>query len=74
MNAQKIIPILLAGGAGARLWPVSRDDLPKQFQPLTGEYSSYQETLRRVGDPKVYDAPIVITNDAFRFFSRRQAE
>lgn len=73
-NSQKIIPILLAGGAGSRLWPVSRDDLPKQFQPLTGEFSSYQETLRRVGDPKVYDAPIVITNEAFRFFSRRQAE
>ena len=74
MSEQKIIPILLAGGAGSRLWPVSRDDLPKQFQPLTGEFSTYQETLRRVGDAKVYDQPIVITNEGFRFFSRRQAE
>lgn len=74
MSSGKITPILLAGGAGSRLWPVSRDDLPKQFQPLTGTYSSYQETLRRVGDANVYSQPIVITNEGFRFFSRRQAE
>ena len=43
-----IIPILLAGGAGTRLWPVSRDALPKQFLPLVGERSTYQETLLRV--------------------------
>jgi mannose-1-phosphate guanylyltransferase/mannose-6-phosphate isomerase len=74
MSSKKITPILLAGGAGSRLWPVSRDDLPKQFQPLTGTFSTYQETLRRVGDEAVYSPPIVITNEAFRFFSRRQAE
>lgn len=74
MTTGKITPILLAGGAGSRLWPVSRDDLPKQFQPLTGAFSSYQETLQRVGDPAVYGKPIVITNEGFRFFSRRQAE
>jgi mannose-1-phosphate guanylyltransferase len=46
MTAQ-IIPILLAGGAGTRLWPVSRDALPKQLLPLVGERSTYQETLLR---------------------------
>jgi mannose-1-phosphate guanylyltransferase len=60
MTAQ-IIPILLAGGAGTRLWPVSRDALPKQLLPLVGERSTYQETLLRVHSdglmPKVTMAP-----------------
>jgi mannose-1-phosphate guanylyltransferase/mannose-6-phosphate isomerase len=68
-----IIPVLLAGGAGTRLWPVSRDALPKQFLPLVGERSSYQETLLRVKD-KMFAAPIVITGPDFHFFARRQAE
>ena len=68
-----IIPILLAGGAGTRLWPVSRDALPKQFLPLVGERSTYQETLLRVADP-MFAAPIVITGPNFHFFARRQAE
>lgn len=72
--SEKITPVLLAGGAGSRLWPVSRDQLPKQFQPLVGEFSTYQQTLRRVSDPGLYDAPLVITNEDFRFFAKRQAE
>jgi len=68
-----IIPILLAGGAGTRLWPVSRDALPKQFLPLVGERSTYQETLARVRDP-MFGAPIVITGPNFHFFAKRQAE
>jgi len=68
-----IIPILLAGGAGTRLWPVSRDALPKQFLPLVGERSTYQETLLRVKDG-LFGPPIVITGPNFHFFARRQAE
>jgi len=70
----KIVPVLLAGGAGTRLWPVSRDALPKQFLPLVGERSTYQETLLRVADAELFAPPIVITGGDFRFFARRQAE
>jgi mannose-1-phosphate guanylyltransferase/mannose-6-phosphate isomerase len=69
-----IIPILLAGGAGTRLWPVSRDALPKQFLPLIGTRSSYQETLLRVSGDPLFGPPLVITGPNFHFFARRQAE
>src|SRR4029079_8068493 len=71
--SSSIIPILLAGGAGTRLWPVSRDALPKQFLPLIGDRSTYQETLLRVED-SMFGPPIVIPGPNFHFFARRQAE
>src|SRR3954453_75493 len=70
----KVVPVILAGGSGTRLWPVSRDALPKQFLPLVGERSTYQETLLRVTDASLFAPPIVITGADFRFFARRQAE
>src|SRR3954465_4822605 len=70
----KIVPVILAGGSGTRLWPVSRDALPKQFLPLVGERSTYQDTLLRVGESSLFAPPIVITGADFRFFARRQAE
>lgn len=69
----KIVPVLLAGGGGSRLWPVSRESLPKQFQPLIGSLSTFQQTLQRVSDPDLFEDPIVITSEAFEFFARRQA-
>src|SRR5215470_6061152 len=74
MGAARIIPLVLAGGAGTRLWPVSRDAMPKQFLPLVGEKSTYQQALMRVSTPDLFAPPIVMTSDAFRFFARRQAE
>ena len=68
-----IVPVVLAGGAGTRLWPVSRDAYPKQFQPLVGNRSTYQETLLRVNDA-MFATPIVVTGPNFHFFARRQAE
>jgi mannose-1-phosphate guanylyltransferase/mannose-6-phosphate isomerase len=74
MTSPRIIPLVLAGGAGTRLWPVSRDAMPKQFLPLVGEKSTYQQALMRVSSPELFGPPIVMTSDAFRFFARRQAE
>jgi mannose-1-phosphate guanylyltransferase/mannose-6-phosphate isomerase len=74
MSTPLIIPVLLAGGTGTRLWPVSRDAMPKQFLPLDGQRSTYQQALTRVADGQVFSAPIVMTSGDFRFFARRQAE
>ena len=69
----RIVPVILAGGSGTRLWPVSRDSLPKQFQRLIGDLSTYQQTLERVADRARFADPIVVTNDESRFFAQRQA-
>ena len=69
-----IVPVVLAGGQGTRLWPMSRSARPKQFLALTGESSPFQETLRRVSDPSRYAAPIVITNSEYRFLVAEQAQ
>jgi mannose-1-phosphate guanylyltransferase/mannose-6-phosphate isomerase len=62
-----IIPLILCGGAGTRLWPASREGRPKQFLPLFGPLSTFQETLRRVADPALFGRPIIITNHQYRF-------
>jgi mannose-1-phosphate guanylyltransferase len=72
--ATQIIPVILAGGQGTRLWPLSRAARPKQFLALTGDLSLFQETLKRVADPARYAAPIVITNAEYRFIVAEQAQ
>ena len=74
MTLPRIVPLLLAGGTGTRLWPVSRDTMPKQFLPLVGARSTYQEALARVKREDLFAPPIVMTSDSFRFFARGQAE
>jgi mannose-1-phosphate guanylyltransferase / mannose-6-phosphate isomerase len=69
---KRIIPLIMCGGAGTRLWPASREVLPKQFLPLFGPRSTFQDTLLRVSDPALFERPIVITNTAYRFMVNEQ--
>jgi mannose-1-phosphate guanylyltransferase / mannose-6-phosphate isomerase len=62
----------MCGGAGTRLWPASRENRPKQFLPLFGPLSTFQETVRRVSDPALFAPPIVITNGQYRFLVAEQ--
>ncbi len=67
-----LIPVILSGGAGTRLWPLSRELYPKQFLPLVGERTMIQDTaLRSIGLPDV-TAPIVVCNEAHRFLVAEQ--
>ncbi|WP_454850792.1 mannose-1-phosphate guanylyltransferase/mannose-6-phosphate isomerase [Rhizobium binxianense] len=70
---QKIVPVIMAGGKGTRLWPLSRATAPKQFIQFVGDKTLFQETLARVSDPALYEAPIVLTNEEFRFLVAEQA-
>lgn len=67
-----IRPVIMCGGSGTRLWPASREAFPKQFAPLIGELSTFQETLARVNDPSLFGRPLVITNKIHRFMVERQ--
>jgi mannose-1-phosphate guanylyltransferase/mannose-6-phosphate isomerase len=68
-----LIPIVLSGGAGTRLWPLSRELHPKQLLPLVSERTMLQETLLRVrGIPEV-GAPLIVCNEAHRFMVAEQA-
>lgn len=67
-----IIPVVMAGGAGSRLWPLSRDSYPKQFIALfEGGLSTFQATLKRVAGPR-FSRPIVVTHHDFRFLVAEQ--
>jgi mannose-1-phosphate guanylyltransferase / mannose-6-phosphate isomerase len=68
----RIIPMIMCGGAGTRLWPASREVRPKQFLPLFGARSTFQDTIRRVSDPVLFERPIIITNAAYRFMVMEQ--
>lgn len=69
----KIIPAILAGGSGTRLWPLSRADRPKQFQKFLSDHSLLQETMLRAAGQADYAAPIVMSNEAYRFVVAEQA-
>src|SRR6202000_1280090 len=69
---RRIVPLIMCGGAGTRLWPASREIRPKQFLPLFGTRSTFQDTILRVSDPTLFETPIIITNAAYRFMVAEQ--
>lgn len=70
----KIIPIILCGGQGSRLWPLSRKSYPKQFLQLTQGGSLLQETAKRILSLPQVLAPIVICNEAHYFLTHEQLQ
>ncbi len=71
-NAPPIHPVILSGGSGTRLWPMSRAHYPKQFLPLMSERSLLQEAVKRVADDKRFAAPLFVANDEHRFILAEQ--
>jgi mannose-1-phosphate guanylyltransferase/mannose-1-phosphate guanylyltransferase/mannose-6-phosphate isomerase len=72
VTAPTIYPVILSGGAGTRLWPLSRELFPKQFLPLLGEQTLLQQTALRVQNMPHGAPPIVVCNDEHRFIIAEQ--
>ncbi|MDW7602759.1 sugar phosphate nucleotidyltransferase, partial [Stenotrophomonas maltophilia] len=68
-----IQPVILSGGSGTRLWPLSREAYPKQFLPLAGELTMLQATWKRVA-PIAARGPLVIANEEHRFVAAEQLQ
>ena len=67
-----ILPIILSGGAGTRLWPMSRELYPKQLLPLAGDKTMLQETISRLDGLADIENPLIVCNDAHRFMVAEQ--
>jgi mannose-1-phosphate guanylyltransferase/mannose-6-phosphate isomerase len=77
--AQKVIPVILCGGSGSRLWPLSRSGFPKQFLVLSGhdsQQSLFQQAISRaqavIGSPKNMGSVLIVTNEEHRFLALDQ--
>lgn len=68
-----IYPVILSGGSGSRLWPLSRSKYPKQFLPLLGQKSLFVQALERVGENYGFGKPLVVANEHHRFIVNEQA-
>ena len=67
-----ITPVILSGGEGKRLWPLSSAERPKQFLALTGDETLLQQTVRRLSDPAMFAAPLIIGGVSQRFLIAEQ--
>ena len=69
-----VFPVILSGGAGTRLWPLSREMYPKQLLALTSRYSMLQDTALRLSGIAGAAPPIVVCNEAHRFTVAEQSD
>ena len=69
----KILPVIMCGGAGTRVWPESRESLPKQFISLIGPHSTFQMVVEMLADG-VFETPIVVSNHDYRFLVGEQLQ
>lgn len=72
--SDRIVPLIMCGGVGTRLWPLSREDRPKQFINLFGQRSTFQETVLRVVNPQLFEPPVVVTGATYRALVQSQLE
>src|SRR5262249_57229695 len=72
LRPARVIPVIMCGGAGTRLWAVSRESMPKQFVPLVGQGTTFQQVLERISDPELFARAIVLTSSDFRFVVAEQ--
>src|ERR1700758_2676919 len=68
----KIFPVILSGGSGSRLWPLSREGFPTQRLPLAGSRTMLQETALRTADPAHFQPVMVVANAEHRFVIAEQ--
>ncbi len=68
----KLVPVILSGGSGTRLWPLSTPERPKQFLPLVSDRTMLQETAARAADPDLFAPPLIVCNEAHRFLVAEQ--
>jgi mannose-1-phosphate guanylyltransferase/mannose-6-phosphate isomerase len=72
MSSEKIVPVILSGGSGTRLWPLSRSLYPKQLLPLVSDKTMLQDTVLRVRDRERFAPPVIVCNDEHRFIIEEQ--
>lgn len=71
-DSTTIVPVILSGGSGTRLWPVSRESFPKQLWPLISSHTLLQETALRAYDPARFAPPVIVCNHEHRFLIAEQ--
>ena len=74
MKKNRFRPIILAGGSGKRLWPLSTKERPKQFIPLFGEYSLFDLTLQRLNKGSIFKKPIIVTSFDYKKYIEESIE
>ena len=65
MSSKKFRPIILAGGSGKRLWPLSTKERPKQFIPLFGDFTLFDLTLQRINNRDLFEKPVIVTSEEY---------